>query len=133
MSKVIRKQARNRGIVLSRVTGGKRKYKTTEELLKSIIKHDTDIINKRANKTKNMLTTCKSIMAVINNNSTARVMYKPPPPPPPPPKLILKGPPPPPPPPPKKNKMSVLNELKAFQAKKGLKNKYNKNAKQTIA
>jgi hypothetical protein len=49
----------------------------------------------------------------------------------------MNRPPPPPPPPkkasPKKSKLSLMNELKAFQNKQGLKRKYNKNAKETTA
>lgn len=122
MTKVIRQQARNRGITLSRVKNGARRYKTDEELLKMIIKHDSDIILKRANQTKNMLLTCKSIMAVVNKSPPPPKFNKPPPP------KFNK-----PPPPPKKNKLSLMNELKAFQNKQGLKRKYNKNAKETIA
>ena len=158
MAKVIRKQARNRGIRLSQMKNGKRKYKTDDELLKAIIKHDSDIILKRANQTKNMLLTCKSIMAVINKNNKPKVATRAPPPPPPPPPLrgkVATGAPPPPPPPPilrgnkpklvikrlpppppqsiKKNKLSLVNELKAFQVKKGLKNISNKNAKESTA
>lgn len=126
MTKVIRQQARNRGILLTYVKDGARKYKTDEALLQSIIKRDGDIILKRANQTKNMLRTCKSIMNTVNRPSPP--VPRPPPP----------VPRPPPPPPqkkasPKKSKLSLMNELKAFQNKKGLKRKYNKNAKETTA
>lgn len=131
MTKVIRQQARNRGILLTYVKDGARKYKTDEVLLQSIIKHDGDIILKRANQTKNMLRTCKSIMNTVNRPppSVPR-MNRPPPPPPPVPRMNR-------PPPkkasPKKSKLSLMNELKAFQNKQGLKRKYNKNAKETTA
>jgi hypothetical protein len=109
---------------------GKRKYKTDKELLNEIIKQEKNIFLKHANQAKNMIHTCKSIMAVINRKSRPltpsppRKLNKSPPPPSPLPKFNK------PPPPPKK---SLMNELKAFQNKKGLKNKYNKNAKITIA
>lgn len=127
MTKVIRQQARNRGILLTYVKDGARKYKTDEALLQSIIKRDGDIILKRANQTKNMLRTCKSIMNTVNRPSPP--VPRPPPPvprPPPLPKKVNKS-------PPKKTKMSLMNELKAFQNKQGLKRKYNKNAKETTA
>lgn len=140
MVNAIRKQAKSRGILLTRMKNGKRKYKTDNELLNEIIKQEKNIVLKHANQAKNMIHTCKSIMAVINRksrpltHSPPRKLNKPPPPPSPLPKF--NKPPPPPPPPPKLNKSSLKNslmsELKAFQTKKGLKNKYNKNAKITI-
>lgn len=129
MTKVIRQQARNRGILLTYVKDGARKYKTDEALLQSIIKRDGDIILKRANQTKNMLRTCKSIMNTVNRPSPP--VPRPPPPPPPPVPRMNRS------PPkkasPKKSKLSLMNELKAFQNKQGLKRKYNKNAKETTA
>lgn len=123
MTKVIRQQARNRGILLTYVKDGARKYKTDEALLQSIIKHDGDIILKRANQTKNMLRTCKSIMNTVNRPPPPVPRMNRPPPPPPPQKKAS----------PKKSKLSLMNELKAFQNKQGLKRKYNKNAKETTA
>lgn len=136
MKKEIRKQAKSRGISITHIKGGKRKYKSEDELLKQIVKHDSNIVNKRANQTKNMLMTCKSIMALVNKQMVGVGGPPPPPPPPPPPMKKMGGPPPPPPPPPPPMKKlnskginvraALLNELRAFQKKKALKNK-NKN------
>lgn len=123
ITQTLKNQARARGLRITEAKGKRRVRKTEAVLRRDIANHDAMVMGNQAKQAKGLMTMCQALMNVRGPPPAPRA---PPPPP------MFKAPPAKKAPSPPK-KLSMLDELKATLNKKGLKERFNKNAKKTVA
>lgn len=126
ITQTLKNQARARGLRITEAKGKRRVRKTEAVLRRDIANHDAMVMGNQAKQAKGLMTMCQALMMNVRRASPPRA-----PAPPPPPMMFKAAPAKKAPSPPKK--LSMLDELKATLNKKGLKERFNKNAKKTVA